>query len=109
MSDQLTSPAASLSYFDISYLTFEAVLEVVIICFAGFLAAKTGLLNTQGQKLLSSLNVDLFTPCLIFSKLASSLSLSKLIDLAIIPIFFALSTLISYGCSRGTSWFLSLK
>ena len=109
MSDQLTSPAASLSYFDISYLTFEAVLEVVIICFAGFLAAKTGLLNTQGQKLLSSLNVDLFTPCLIFSKLASSLSLSKLIDLAIIPIFFALSTLISYGCSRGTSWFLSLN
>lgn len=109
MSDQLINPAASLSYLDISYLTFEAVLEVVIVCFAGFLAAKTGLLNTQGQKLLSSLNVDLFTPCLIFSKLASSLSLSKLIDLAIIPIFFAVSTFISYGCSRGTSWFLSLN
>lgn len=77
--------------------------------FCRVLAAKTGLLNTQGQKLLSSLNVDLFTPCLIFSKLASSLSLSKLIDLAIIPIFFAVSTLISYGCSRGTSWFLSLN
>ncbi|KAI5969705.1 hypothetical protein CANMA_001368 [Candida margitis] len=109
MSGQLVNPAESLSYFDISYLTFEAVLEVVIVCFAGFLAAKTGLLNTQGQKLLSSLNVDLFTPCLIFSKLASSLSLSKLVDLAIIPIFFAVSTLISYGCSRGTSMFLSLN
>ncbi|KAI5962226.1 uncharacterized protein KGF55_003302 [Candida pseudojiufengensis] len=109
MSDLLSNPADTLSYLDISFLTFEAVLEVIIICFAGFIAAKTGLLNTKGQKILSSLNVDLFTPCLIFSKLASSLSLSKLIDIIIIPIFFTVSTLISFLCSKLTSLFLGLN
>lgn len=88
-----------LSYKDISYLTFEAVLEVVIICFAGFVAAKSGLLDLRAQKVISSLNVDLFTPCLVFAKLASSLSLQKMIDIIIIPIFYALSTSISYMCS----------
>lgn len=103
------SSTSSISLFDTSFLTLQAVLEVVIICFAGFIAAKSGLLNTQGQKLLSSLNVELFTPCLIFSKLASSLSISKLIDIIIIPIFFAISTLASYLCSRLTSWLLQLN
>ncbi|CAK9437208.1 uncharacterized protein LODBEIA_P15860 [Lodderomyces beijingensis] len=104
-----SSSSNILSYLDTSLLTFEAVLEVVIICFAGYIAARTGLLNTQGQKLLSSLNVDLFTPCLVFSKLASSLSISKLVDIIVIPIFFAVSTLIAYICSRFTSWILQLN
>ncbi|RLV95406.1 putative transporter [Spathaspora sp. JA1] len=98
-----------LSFIDISLLTFEAVLEVVIICFAGFIAARSGLLNNSGQKVLSSLNVDLFTPCLVFSKLASSLSLKKIVDIVIIPIFYAVSTGIAYLCSRLTSYFLSLN
>jgi predicted permease len=89
-----------LSLWDIITLTFEAVVEVVIICFAGFMAAQTGLLNLSGQKVMSALNVDLFTPCLVFSKLAPSLSLQKMVDIVIIPIFYALSTGISYGCSR---------
>ncbi|KAI5954499.1 hypothetical protein KGF54_002274 [Candida jiufengensis] len=109
MSDLLSNPADTLSYLDISFLTFEAVLQVVIICFAGFISAKSGVLNTQGQKVLGSLNVDLFTPCLIFSKLAKSLSLSKLIDLIIIPIFYAVSTFISFICSKFTSWILNLN
>ena len=108
-SDTIVVSPSPLSYFDISFLTFEAVLEVVIICFAGFIAAKSGLLTTQGQKSLSALNVDLFTPCLIFSKLASNLSLSKLIEIIIIPIFYAISTLISFGCSKFTSYLLGLN
>ncbi|CAI5756163.1 unnamed protein product [Candida verbasci] len=107
--DLLSNPADSLSYLGISFLTFEAVLEVIIICFAGFLASKYGLLNIQGQKLLSSLNVDLFTPCLIFSKLALNLSFKKIIDIIIIPIFFILSTIISYSCSRFTGYVLNLN
>lgn len=89
-----------LSLFDITRLTFEAVLQVVIICFAGFVAAKSGMLNTNGQKMVSALNVDLFTPCLVFSKLAPSLSFKKMVDIIIIPIFFALSSSISYLSSR---------
>ncbi|KAG7662955.1 uncharacterized protein J8A68_003505 [[Candida] subhashii] len=109
MSNLLNNPVESLSLFDISFLTLEAVLEVVIICFAGFFAAKTGLLNIQGQKVISALNVDLFTPCLVFSKLASSLSISKIIDIGVIPIFYAVSTGIAFSCSRITAYLLSLN
>ncbi|CAH2352902.1 uncharacterized transporter [[Candida] railenensis] len=89
-----------LSFLDITTLTFEAVVEVIIICFAGFIAAKTGLLSLSGQKVISALNVDLFTPCLVFSKLAPSLSLQKMAEVVIIPVFYALSTGISFLCSR---------
>lgn len=98
-----------LSFFDISFLTFEAVLEVVIICFGGFVVAKTGLLNSKGQKVLSQLNVDLFTPCLVFTKLAPSLSFQKMADIIIIPIFYALTTGIAFGCSKMVSSFMGLN
>lgn len=104
-----TSSTGNLSLFDITRLTFEAVLQVVMICLAGFLAARSGLLNTNGQKVISSLNVDLFTPCLVFSKLAPSLSFKKMLDIIIIPIFYALSTSISYVSSRIMGRFLELN
>ncbi|CAK7896668.1 hypothetical protein CAAN1_04S05974 [[Candida] anglica] len=97
--EQVQNANPDLSFLDISFLTFEAVVEVVIICFAGFIAAKTGLLNLNGQKVISALNVDLFTPCLVFSKLAPSLSIQKMAEIVIIPLFYALSTGISYLCS----------
>ncbi|CAN3371581.1 hypothetical protein DIURU_004021 [Diutina rugosa] len=93
----------------IAFLTFQAVLQVVIICVAGFISARTGLLNKNAQKIISQLNVDLFTPCLVFSKLAPSLSLSKMANLAVIPVFFVVSTAISYVCSRVSSAVLGLN
>ncbi|KAI8946540.1 auxin efflux carrier [Xylaria longipes] len=41
----------------------------------------------------------LFTPCLIFSKLAKQLNPKQLGDLAVIPIIFVIQTCISYGVS----------
>lgn len=98
-----------LSFLQISFLTLQAVLETVIICLAGFIAAKTKLLPSSGQKILSKLNVDLFTPCLLFTKLASSLSVNKIIDIVIIPVFYAMSTAISYICSRLSSRYFHLN
>lgn len=98
-----TSTNPDLSYQDIAFLTFEAVLEVVIICVAGFVAARSGLLNARGQKLISQLNVDIFTPCLVFTKLAPSLSLQRLADIAVIPVFYAVSTGISFACAKFVS------
>lgn len=92
--------SADLSYFQITRLTFEAVLQVVIICVFGFLSAKSGLLSITGQKVISSLNVDIFTPCLVFSKLAPSLSFKKMVDVIVIPIFFVLNTGISFLSSK---------
>ncbi|SGZ56437.1 CIC11C00000005521 [Sungouiella intermedia] len=98
-----------LSFGSISFLTLEAVLEVVIICFAGFVAAKTKLLTLTGQKVISQLNVDLFTPCLVFTKLAPSLSLNKMVDIIIIPIFYAITTITSLICSRVTARIMMLN
>lgn len=98
-----------LSILSITYLTFEAVFEVVLICFAGFIAARVGLLNVAAQKVISLLNVDLFTPCLVFSKLAPSLSFQKMADIVVIPIFYAISTFISFICSRVVSRALHLN
>ena len=100
---------AELSYLDISFLTFQAVVEVIIICFAGYICAKVGLLNPNAQKQISQLNVDLFTPALIFSKLAPSLSFKKLIEIAVIPLFYVVSTLVSYLCSQIASFILKLN
>lgn len=97
-----------LSFGSISFLTLEAVLEVVIICLAGFAAAKTGLLSSLGQKVISQLNVDVFTPCLVFTKLAPSLSINKMADIMVIPIFYALTTVTSLVCARTTAAFMSL-
>ncbi|QEU60580.1 hypothetical protein KDRO_D02700 [Kluyveromyces lactis] len=98
-----TNPTG-LSFSHLSYLTFESVLQVVIISFAGFWCAYTGLLPKQGQKIVSLLNVDLFTPCLIFSKLAKSLSLAKILEISIIPLFYALTTGISFFSGKLLSY-----
>ncbi|WPK23443.1 hypothetical protein PUMCH_000684 [Australozyma saopauloensis] len=98
-----------LSFMDISLLTLEAVIQVVLICLAGFVAARSGILTKAGQKVISLINVDLFTPCLVFIKLAPLLSLNKMADLIVIPIFFCIATFTSYVSARVTSKMLSLN
>ncbi|CCF55796.1 hypothetical protein KAFR_0A03610 [Kazachstania africana CBS 2517] len=105
MSDTL---AETFAFTHLAYLVFESVLQVVIIAFAGFWSAHTGLLPKQSQKIISRLNVDLFTPCLIFSKLAKSLSVAKIVEIGIIPLFFALSTGISFFSGKLMSKILRL-
>lgn len=96
------------TFSHLAYLVFESVLQVVIIALAGFWSAHSGLLPKQSQKIISLLNVDLFTPCLIFSKLAKSLSMTKIMEIGIIPIFFAVSTGISYFSGKLMATFLCL-
>lgn len=106
---RIVSQPKSLSFTGISFLTLQAVLEVVIVCLAGFFVAKSQILGTTGQKVLSQLNVELFTPCLVFTKLAPSLSVDKVLDIFIIPVFYAISTGTSYFCSRMMAKFFSLN
>lgn len=90
----------SLSFLQLSWTTFQSVFVVFVICLCGFLCSYSGLLPKDGQKIISMLNVNLLTPCLIFSKLARSLSLAKLIQLFIIPVFYSVLIGVSYlsGC-----------
>lgn len=98
-----------LSYLHISFLTFQATVQVIFICLAGYTCARCGWLNPVSQKNISLLNVNLFTPALIFSKLAPSLSLKKIVEISVIPVFYALSTGVSLLCSRVASSVLRLN
>ncbi|KAK0759767.1 hypothetical protein N5P37_007955 [Trichoderma harzianum] len=92
---QETAPShPSLSH--LCLLVFEAVLEVVCVSLPGYIVARLGHFDADKQKFLANLNVMLFTPCLIFTKLASQLNAEKLSDLAIIPAIFIVQTLVSW-------------
>ncbi|KAI0535997.1 auxin efflux carrier superfamily [Xylaria digitata] len=80
-------------------LVFEAVLEVICVSLPGYILARRGLFKPEHQKFVANLNMELFTPCLIFSKLAKQLNPNQLGDLAVIPIIFIIQTCISYGVS----------
>ncbi|KAH8601247.1 auxin efflux carrier [Bisporella sp. PMI_857] len=80
-------------------LVFEAVLEVVCVSLPGYIVARAGMFDAENQKFVANLNVALFTPCLIFTKLASQLTADKLLELAVIPIIFVIQTAVSYFVS----------
>ncbi|KAI2639354.1 auxin efflux carrier superfamily [Xylaria nigripes] len=80
-------------------LVFEAVMEVICVSFPGYILARRGLLKPEHQKFAANLNMWLFTPCLIFSKLAKQLDPSQLRDLAVIPVIFVIQTCVSYVAS----------
>ncbi|KAL7795821.1 auxin efflux carrier [Trichoderma ceciliae] len=95
-----SSPAPSHpSLSHLCLLVFEAVLEVVCVSLPGYIVARLGQFDADKQKFLANLNVMLFTPCLIFTKLASQLNAEKLSDLAIIPAIFIAQTLVSWVVS----------
>ncbi|MCJ1476125.1 hypothetical protein MMC13_004790 [Lambiella insularis] len=90
-------------------LVFEAVLEVVCVSLPGYIVARQGMFDADAQKFVANMNVMIFTPCLIFTKLASQLNADKLLDLAVIPVIFATQTLVSYLCSVGMSKLFRFK
>ncbi|SCV74392.1 BQ2448_6824 [Microbotryum intermedium] len=73
------------------------ILEVFFLCLVGWILAKKGIVDDKAKKILNKLNVSLFTPALLFSKVAFSLTPDKLADLIIIPIGFVICTVISAG------------
>ncbi|KAI9884331.1 MAG: hypothetical protein M1823_003892 [Watsoniomyces obsoletus] len=93
----------------LTLLVFEAVLEVVCVSLPGYIVARQGMFDADSQKFVANLNVVLFTPCLIFTKLASQLTADKLAELAVIPVIFVVQTLVSYGCSFLLSHIFRLK
>jgi predicted permease len=81
-------------------LVFEAVMEVVAVSLPGYIIARQGMFDAEKQKFVANLNVALFTPCLIFTKLASQLTADKLAELAVIPVIFCVQTLVSFVVSK---------
>ncbi|KAI0090355.1 membrane transport protein-domain-containing protein [Irpex rosettiformis] len=88
---------------------FESILEVFVLCLAGYVLARKGVLDRKTQKQINRLNVSLFTPSLLFSKVAFFLSPAKLRELWIIPIFFVITTAVSMTVAFVLGWIFRLK
>ncbi|KZT69096.1 hypothetical protein DAEQUDRAFT_757111 [Daedalea quercina L-15889] len=90
-------------------VVFESILEVFLVCLAGYILARQGVLDRKTQKQINRLNVSLFTPSLLFSKVAFFLSPAKLRELWIIPIFFTVTTVVSMVVAYLLGWMFRLK
>ncbi|PSS03520.1 hypothetical protein PHLCEN_2v3972, partial [Hermanssonia centrifuga] len=86
-----------------------SILEVFLLCLAGYILARKGILDRPTQKQLNRINVSLFTPSLLFSKVAFFLSPAKLRELWIIPIFFIVTTFVSMASAFILGWIFRLK
>ncbi|WVF70146.1 hypothetical protein IAT40_004934 [Kwoniella sp. CBS 6097] len=79
---------------------FESIVEVFILCLAGYVLSKAGVTDKATQRKLNVINVSLFTPALLFSKVAYSLTPAKLKEMWIIPLGFVIVT----GLSAAVAW-----
>ena len=92
MNDHASHP----DFLHLAGLVCEAVLEVIFVALPGFIVAASGMFDANSQKFVAELNTMVFTPCLIFIKLASQLNAEKLADLAVIPFIFVATTIVSW-------------
>lgn len=77
------------------FVTFSSIFQLILVCSIGYLMAHIGVLDKRMQGKMNKLNVSVFTPALLFSKVAFYLSPERLIELAIVPIGFCVVTFIS--------------
>ncbi|KAL0243489.1 hypothetical protein I308_105455 [Cryptococcus tetragattii IND107] len=82
---------------------FNSIFEVILLCVAGYVLARAGVTDKATQRKLNVINVSLFTPALLFSKVAYSLTPAKLKELWIIPLGFVLIS----GLSALVAWLLA--
>lgn len=74
---------------------FQSILEVFLLCLAGYILAWCRIIDKPTQRVINHINISLFTPALLFSKVAFFLSPAKLKELWVIPIFFIVVTVFS--------------
>ncbi|KAI9282971.1 auxin efflux carrier [Umbelopsis sp. AD052] len=82
----------------------QAILQVILVVLFGYGLAKAGFFPKENLKWLSNLNMKFFTPCLLFSKMASVISLEIFLAFWPIPLFFLTFSVLSFItaqlCSR---------
>jgi len=88
------------NFAHLTLLVFEAVLEVCVVAAPGYILARNGGFTAEQQTYLSKINIAVFTPCLIFSKLARQLTGDKLLELAVIPLIFFVQKFISWASAE---------
>ncbi|PWN26693.1 hypothetical protein BDZ90DRAFT_227476 [Jaminaea rosea] len=84
-------------------VTASSILEVVILSSIGYYFARRGIIDKQTQNKINKINVSLFTPALLFSKVAFSLNPRRLAELIIVPAGFVIVSV----TSALSAWILS--
>ncbi|KAG6328682.1 hypothetical protein ID866_10407 [Astraeus odoratus] len=81
------------------YTVFQSIAQVFLLCVSGYYLACKGITDKRTEKVLNHVNVFLFTPALLFSKVAFFLTLGtsaqKLRELWVIPLFFVFISALS--------------
>ncbi|EIN08585.1 hypothetical protein PUNSTDRAFT_103446 [Punctularia strigosozonata HHB-11173 SS5] len=90
-------------------VVFESILEVFLLCLAGYILARKGILDKKTQKQFNRVNVSIFTPSLLFSKVAFFLTPAKMKELWIVPFFFFITTGVSMVVAYVLSKLFRLK
>lgn len=91
------------------FTVFQSILEVFLLCLAGYILAWRRIIDKPTQRVINHINISLFTPALLFSKVAFFLSPAKLKELWVIPIFFIAVTVFSALVARVLSRIFGLK
>ncbi|KAJ7830339.1 auxin efflux carrier [Mycena olivaceomarginata] len=95
----ISSDTAGGPIFPLLLTVFTSIFQVFLLCLAGYILAWRGILDKRTIKQVNRLNIALFTPSLLFSKVALFLTPEKLKELWVIPIFFVVVTFVSMSVS----------
>ncbi|KAK3833415.1 MAG: membrane transport protein-domain-containing protein [Linnemannia elongata] len=87
----------------------EAVCQVLVVVACGAILSRTGYLSHSGQKAVSKLNLYFLTPCLLFSKMASTITWDQFKTFYPIPIFYLFFSFTSWTIAKLGSRFLGFS
>ncbi|KAI0630152.1 auxin efflux carrier [Trametes polyzona] len=76
---------------------FQGSVSVLLTLLAGYIMARRGFLDHKTVRNVSKLCTSLFLPCLIIEEMGPQLTVSKLRDVWIIPLWGLFSTLLAHG------------
>lgn len=82
------SASSDNAYFALLSVVAQSCLQVALIAVLGYILARKKIINASVRRSLNKLNNNVFTPCLLCSKIAFSLTPSKLAELWVVPIGF---------------------
>ncbi|KAG0263369.1 hypothetical protein BG011_008890 [Mortierella polycephala] len=85
-----------MDWFILAGAAAEAVSQVLVVVGCGVVLSRTGYLSQPAQKAISKVNLYFMTPCLLFTKIASTISWTQFKAFWPIPVFYALFSSFSW-------------
>ncbi|KAH9451427.1 hypothetical protein MJO28_009064 [Puccinia striiformis f. sp. tritici] len=86
---------------DIIRTVAESILQIAAFCLIGYIAALRGIIDVKVRRQMTRVNVAVFTPALMFSKVAFSLTPDLLIQLWVIPVGYLVLSFVSAAVAWG--------